>query len=186
MNSTKTTRNRWLVCLMISSSIISGCQQEPIGDFAYIDQYLNTWDAFAQGNNDLAPIIRRDAEQFSAELTVALKRADPRAPSRLVFYAVVQVGGFIPLDSDLGQAFHMRFGDTVPIFKSEKDGKQRYFAGDLYYWWEAHKSEFTSYPLYDDWRQREFTKNIALKLYENASKPPSKNLPRIVRGKTLE
>jgi hypothetical protein len=155
---------------MILSSLFSGCSEKPSGDFAFIDKYLTTWDEFAQGNNGLAAALKTDAQQFSAELSAALKKADSRAPSRFVFYAVVQVGGFIPLDSELGQAFHQRVGDAVPIFTSDKDGEQRYFAGDLYFWWEGHKSEFAPYPLYDDWRQREFTKNVALKLYESASK----------------
>jgi hypothetical protein len=165
-----TTRSHCILFLMIFSSLFGGCSNKPTGDFAFIDKYLTTWDEFAQGNNGLAPVVKADAQQFSAELTAALKKSDSRAPSRFVFYAVVQVGGFIPLDSELGQAFHERFGDAVSIFTSDKDGKQRYFAGDLYFWWEAHKSEFAPYPIYDDWSQREFTRNVALKLYESASK----------------
>ena len=165
-----TTRSHFILFLMIFSSLFGGCSKNSTGDFAIIDKYLTTWDEFAQGNNGLAPVLKADAQRFSAELTAALKKSDSRAPSRFVFYAVVQVGGFIPLDSELGQAFHERFGDTVPIFTSDKDGKRCYFAGDLYFWWEAHKSEFAAYPLYDDWTQREFTKNVALKLYESASK----------------
>lgn len=170
VKSMMTTRNRCALLLMMFSFLFGGCSKKPTSDFAFIDLYLTTWDAFARGDNNLAPAIKRNARQFNAELTAALKKADNRAPGRLVFYAVVQVGGFIPLDSELGQAFHERIGDAVPIFTSDKDGKQRYFAGDLYFWWEAHKSEYAPYPLYDDRRQREFTKNVALKLYEGASK----------------
>jgi hypothetical protein len=165
-----TTKNYCILFLIIFSSLFGGCSNKPTDDFAFIDKYLTTWDEFAQVDNSLAPVVKKDAQQFSAELTAALKKADRRAPSRFVFYAFVQVGGFIPLDSELGQAFHGRVGDAVPIFTSDKDGKQYYFAGDLYFWWEAHKSEFAPYPLYDDWRQRDFTTNVVLKMYESASK----------------
>jgi hypothetical protein len=85
-----------------------------------------------------------------------------------VFYAVVQVGGFIPVASPVGQAFQHHVGDSVPVFTSEKDGSQSYFAGDLYFWWEAHKSEYSSFPLYDEWRQRDFAQNVAIKMYDGA------------------
>lgn len=72
--------------------------------------------------------------------------------------------------SPLGQAFQRRVGEGVPIFTNEKDGSQSYFAGDLYFWWEAHKSEYAPYPLYDEWRQRDFAQNVAIKMYEGAAK----------------
>ncbi len=166
----KTSRTFCMLFLMIFSFLFGSCSKKPTSDFAFIDQYLAAWDTFAQGNNNLAPAIKKDVQRFSTELTAVLEKGDSRAPGRFVFYAVVQVGGFIPLESELGQAFHRRFGSAVPIFTSDKDGKQRYFAGDLYFWWEAHKSEYASFPLYDDWSRREFTKNVILKMYKSASK----------------
>ena len=156
--------------LVLVSLQLGGCIKKPSGDFTFIDRYLSNWDSFAQGKNNLLPTIKKNEARFDAELTIALRKSDNRAPGRFVFYAVVQVGGFIPLDSELGQAFHQRVGDAVPIFTSDKDGKQRYFAGDLYFWWEEHKSEFAPYPLYDEWRQRDFTKSVAIKMYEGARK----------------
>lgn len=141
-----------------------------IDDFSFIDGYLTNWDAFAQGQKELLTTIKKDVTQFSSELSKALDKGDKRAPSRFVFFAVVQVGGFIPLDSQLGKAFHKQVGETVPIFTSEEDGKKSYFAGDLYFWWEKHKSEFAEYSLYDEWSKREFTRNVALKLYQSTSK----------------
>jgi hypothetical protein len=155
--------------LMLSASF-TGCGPKKSPDFGFIDEYLATWDKFAQGDNDLMPRLKKDAPEFQHHLTDALRKGDNRAPSRLVFYAVVQVGGFIPLTSPLGQAFQQRIGDAVPIFTSEKDGSQSYFAGDLYFWWEAHKSEFASFPLYVEWSQREFAHSVAIKMYESAAK----------------
>jgi hypothetical protein len=154
--------------LMVFSLFGSGCSSKPSPDFTLIDQYLKTWDQFAQGNNSLIPRIKQDRAAFEQHLTDALARNDNRAPGRFVFYAVVQVGGFIPVSSPLGQVFQHRVGDAVPIFTNEKDGSQSFFAGDLYFWWEAHKSEYAPFPLYDEWRQRDFARNVVIRMYEGA------------------
>lgn len=159
-----------LPLLMIFSLFGSGCDGTKSPDFAFIDAYLTTWTKFAEGANDLAPRVKYETPEFEHYLTAALRGNDRRAPSRFVYYAVVQVGGFIPVDSELGRAFHERIGDAVPIFTSQKDGKQRYFAGDLYFWWERHKSEYESFQLYDEWRQSEFAREVAIKMYESAAK----------------
>jgi hypothetical protein len=156
--------------MMVFSLFNEGCRSRPSPDFAFIDSYLATWDRFAQGDNSLVPIIKADRAKFESHLADALAKNDNRAPGRFVFYAVVQVGGFIPLASPLGQAFQQRAGHAVPIFTNEKDGSQSFFAGDLYLWWEAHKSEYAPYPLYEDWSQREFARNVAIKMYRSAAK----------------
>jgi hypothetical protein len=155
---------------MVFSLFGSGCGSKPSPDFALIDRYLTTWDRFAQGDNSLLPLIRQGRAPFEQHLADAFVKNDNRAPGRLVFYAVVQVGGFIPLASPLGEAFHRSVGDIVPIFTNEKDSSQSYFAGDLYFWWEAHKSEHASYPLYEERRQREFAQRVAIKMYQGAAK----------------
>lgn len=147
-----------------------GCWSGRSPDFAFIDGYLSNWDKFAQGANELLPALKGDAPEFRKQLATALRQGDRRALSRFVFYAVVQVGGFIPAESELGQAFRERVGEEVPIFVSEKDGSHSYFAGDLYFWWEAHKAEYAALPLYDEWRQRDFTRNVAIRVYESAVK----------------
>jgi hypothetical protein len=148
----------------------SGCGAKPSPDFTLIDQYLATWDQFAQGDNSLVPRIEQAQTAFERDLSDALTRNDNRAPGRFVFYAVVQVGGFVPLTSPLGQAFQHRVGEAVPIFTNKQDGSQSYFAGDLYFWWEAHKSEYAPYPLYEEWRQRDFAQNVAIRVYQSALK----------------
>jgi hypothetical protein len=159
------------ISLVIAFSLFGvGCDSKPSPDFALIDRYLTTWDQFAQGDNSLALRINKDRASFEQHLADALSKNDNRAPGRFVFYAVVQVGGFIPLASRLGQAFQQRVGDAVPIFTNPKDGSRSLFAGDLYFWWEAHKSEYAPFPLYDEWRQRESGQNVAIKMYESAAK----------------
>src|SRR4030095_5769121 len=90
--------------LTILLLLTNGCGGGLSPDFSFIDAYLTTWDRFAQGANQLAPQIKRDTPRFQQELAVALRQGDRRAPSRLIFYAVVQVGGFIPHESELGRA----------------------------------------------------------------------------------
>ena len=101
-----------------------------------------------------------------AEVEIRLRNVKNTTTGRFVFYAVVQAGGFILVSSPLGQAFQQSAGSAVPVFTNEKDGSRSFFAGDLYFWWETHKSEYSSFPLYDEWRQRDFTRNVAIKMYE--------------------
>jgi hypothetical protein len=67
-----------------------------------VDEYLERWDRFAQGENQLVRYLRNNKSTFEAELTRLLQNGDKRAPARLVFYAVVQVAGAIATTSDLG------------------------------------------------------------------------------------
>jgi hypothetical protein len=160
-----------LCSLVIFSFLLGGCGGKSSSpDFNFIDGYLTTWDRFAQGNNQLFPQLKRDTPKFQRQLADALNQGDKRAPSRLVFYAVVQVGGFIAYDSELGHASERLLGKDVPIFTA-KDGERSYFAGDLYFWWERrHRSEFDSFPLYDEWKRRDFAKKTVIPMYQSATK----------------
>ena len=159
-----------ILALMIFSFFTGGCGSKSSSpDFAFIDGYLGTWDRFAQGANELVPQLKRDTPQFQQQLADALTQGDKRAPSRLVFYAVVQVGGFITYDSDLGRACERLVGSEISIFTSEK-GERSYFAGDLYLWWQRHRSEYDAFPLYDEWQQRDFSKRTVIPMYESATK----------------
>src|SRR5215204_5287174 len=101
-------------CLMAVA--YPGCSSKHSFDFNFIDNHLVAWDRFAQGANELAPQLKANRERFEKQLAAALEAADRRAPSRLVFYAVVQVAGFIRYDSDLGRACEKVVGTNVPIF----------------------------------------------------------------------
>jgi len=159
-----------LFFLIIGSLLFGGCgDKNSSPDFKFLDSYLTTWDRFAQGNNDFLPQLKRDTPKFQRQLAEALKQGDKRAPSRLVFYAVVQVGGFIPCDSELGHASERLLGKDVFIFTA-RNGERIYFAGDLYFWWERHRGEFDAFPLYDEWRQRDFSKKTVIPMYESATK----------------
>lgn len=154
--------------LMIFS--IFGLGRSAASDLSFVDDYLHAWDRFAQGDNSLVPRLKTDRSKFESQLAKAVESGDGSAPGRVVFYAVVQVGGFIPADSPIGLAFRKRFGSAVPLYKDEKDGSESYFAGDLYFWWETHKSKFVSYPLYEEWRNREFAQTVAIPMYQGAAK----------------
>ncbi len=155
---------------MLLSILCVSCSSPPKFDLTFVDEYLEVWDRFAQGDNSLIPRLENDRAKFESELAQAIEHNDLRAPGRFVFYAVIQVGGFIPVDAPLGQAFRRRYGDAVPLFVNEKDGSESYFAGDLYYWWESHMAEFERFPLYDDWRNRDFAQTVAIPMYKGASK----------------
>jgi len=159
------------ILIFVTLSLVGfGCGSRQSPDFGFIDSYLTAWDKFAQGANDLVPRLKADTPEFQRQLAVALQQGDSRAPSRFVFYAVVQVGGFIPAESALGQAFRQSVGDAVSIFVSEKDGIRSYFAGDLYFWWESHKAAYPTFPLHEEWRQRDFARDVVIKMYEGAVK----------------
>jgi hypothetical protein len=113
-------------------------------DIEVIDDYLAKWDRFARGEKSLVPDLNRDGAAFGAALGRALKAKDKRAPGRLVFSVVVQVGGGIPVDSDLGKDARPLLGPDFPIVEGKKD--KVYFASDLYFWWLDHRQEYESYP----------------------------------------
>ena len=133
-------------------------------EFKFIDNYLKQWDEFAQGANDLAPKLKKDAERFDAELARALVAKDPRAPSRVVFYAVVQVGGFIPADGEIGRPLTEIVSGAVPVF-TDKNGQKRYFAGDLFCWWDTQGRQFPQFWLYEEWKSRDFAQETVIPWY---------------------
>jgi hypothetical protein len=138
-------------------------------DLKFVDDYLDKWDRFAQGESELVPHIRENKEGFERALTRLLVAKDGRAPARLVFYAVVQVGGFIPLESDLGKASRVLLGPNFPI-STPKEGSQAYFAGELYFWWQTNHEKYVNFPLFEEWSQRDFTQTVAVPMYKAACK----------------
>ena len=134
--------------------------------FTFIDEYLVRWDEFAQGRNELVPYIRENKERFEAELSRVLDSGERGAVNRTVFYAVVQIGGFIGIDSALGKAVTKVFG-RLPVTE-DKSGTKMFFAGDLFFWWEERKSDYPALPLYTEWEKREFTQSVVIPLYRSA------------------
>lgn len=131
----------------------------------FIDSYLEDWDRFAQGANELVSQLNQDGPQFTSELADLLRAGDPRAPARAVFFAVVQVGGFIPVESELGRALAQVVGDAVSVTRMA--GKpDTFFAGDLYFWWLEHKGRFEPFALLDEWLARDFACQTAIPMYQ--------------------
>src|SRR6266849_4592740 len=147
--------------ILLGLCLLCGCWKEPIpksqdsgermpgsqmdSDLKLVDDYLIKWDQFAQGDNELVPYIRDNKDLFEGALTRLLIAKDKRAPARLVFYAVVQVGGFISLQSDLGKASRALLGPDFPI-STPKEGGRAYFAGELYFWWQTNHEKYVSFP----------------------------------------
>jgi hypothetical protein len=132
-------------------------------DIEQVDAYLEKWDRFARGEKSLVPELNRERAACWAALGQALKAKDKRAPARLVFSVVVQVGGGIPVDSHLGKDAATLLGPDFPVVES-KTGKG-YFAGDLYFWWLEHQKEYEAYPLFDAWSKREFAQKTVIPMY---------------------
>ncbi len=135
-------------------------------DIELIDAYLVKWDRFAKGEKSLVADINREGAAFVAALGRGLKAKDKRAPSRLVFSVVVQVGGGIPVDSEVGRHAATILGPDFPVVEV-KQGKV-YFAGDLYFWWLEHQKEFNTFPLLDEWANREFAQKSVIPMYNRA------------------
>ena len=165
-------------CLMII--LASGCsrtreQARPQpessvqNDIAVVDAYLSKWDRFAQGEEALVPQLREGKNTFESALTRVLRAKDERGPARLVFYPIVQVGGGIPLESELGKAAAEVVGSDCRL-TTTKSGARIYFAGDLYFWWKRHGSAFQAYPLFDEWQRRDFAQTVVLPMYEKVAK----------------
>jgi hypothetical protein len=135
-------------------------------DLKLVDAHLRLWSAFAQGCSELSSSLASKELEEDA-LTRLLVAGDRRAPGRLVFYAVVQVGGFIPVDSDLGRAAARVLGSECPITTLE-DGRRCLFAGDLYFWWQTHGRRYETFALLDDWLASDFARRVAVPMYASA------------------
>ena len=140
--------------------------------FGFIDDYLARWNRFAQGDESLVPFLRDNESKFEETLAAALHGGDKRAVSRVVFYAVVQVVGFIDIESPLGKEVTVIFG-PLPITNG-KSGEKLIFAGDLYFWWKAKKSEYPAFAQYDEWEKSDFAREVPIPMYEKIRAQPKK------------
>lgn len=149
------------LCLGIAGHLFGG---ESNYSFAFLDNYLTRWNRFANGDNSLVPFIRENTLKFEKELAAALSSGDKRAPSRVVFYAVVKVGGFIDSDSALGKEVRRVFVQ-LPITNDQK-GKNLLFAGDLYFWWKEKHGSYAAFTQYDEWETSDFARKVTIPMYE--------------------
>jgi hypothetical protein len=137
------------------------------GNLSPVDSYLAMCDRFAQGENSLAPKINDAWPAARESLIEGLNAKDPRSPSRVVFLMLVQVGGSMDVDSDLGHAWRNYVGD----FPVTEDGSRKvYFAADFYSWWRQHQSTRNDLPLLREWMSRDFAKITVIPMYEGLSK----------------
>ena len=158
--------------LLLSGLLGAGCSEgipDASADLRHADDYLEKWDRFARGESELAPYLRANKAGFEAALTHLLRSGNVAAPARMVFYPIVQVGGSIPLDSELGTAAAGILGPGFP-FTTGKDGQRAYFGGELYFWWEQNQKRFASFPLFDEWKKREFAQSTVIPFYRKICK----------------
>jgi hypothetical protein len=133
-------------------------------DTAFIDDFLARFDRFAQGENELLPALRYDIPRFNAEIVLAVHTDPHWATSRAIMYPILQVGGFVPVVSPYGVALASIFRDSGPQ-PTQLRGEQFYFAGDLYLWWEQERTRYAPFQLYDEWRNRDFARNVVIPRY---------------------
>jgi hypothetical protein len=140
-------------------------------DQELVDDYLAKWDQFAQGDKQFVPYLRDNKQKFELALTKLLRSGDRGAPARLVFYPVVQVGGAIASDSELGVAARGVLGADFPI-TTTKEGQKVLFCADLYFWWQKHQLEFEHFQTFDQWLGRDFAKKTVLPVYQRLQQQP--------------
>ena len=87
----------------------------------------------------------------------------------MVFYPIVQVGGAIPVDSELGKAAAPVLGPDFPVTTTE-NGERVYFGGDLYFWWQDNAQKYVPYPLFEEWSKRDFAQTVVIPMYRSARK----------------
>ena len=175
-------RNQLLACLVFACAIPACTKQKsdvalapaveraPMSrDLQVVDGYLEKWDRFAQGENQLVPELRDSKAGFEAALARLLAAGDKRAPARMVFYPVVEVGGSISAESELGKASATVLGPDFPV-TTMKDGQRVYFGGDLYLWWENNRDKYESFDLFDEWSKRDFAQTVVIPMYRRTVK----------------
>ncbi|MFY9234540.1 MAG: hypothetical protein WAO58_08785 [Fimbriimonadaceae bacterium] len=159
---------KWLVFALV----LTGCGSKgkdvgPLeGDYSFIDTYLSSWHAFANGKNELVPYLKDNKAAFETALSERLNESDRGAPARMVFYGVVQVVGMFPTESELSKAIKGLVKDEV---KPVKTG-EGYFSGDLYYWWKKNEGKYEPYEMLTDWEKSAFAKETVIPMYEASAK----------------
>jgi hypothetical protein len=136
----------------------------PDRDLDLVDGFLERLEERMQAEETHGPELDRERPAFEATLARLLSAGDPRAAGRLVFYAVVQTGGFVRADSALGAAAECLLGDDFPAVTRRK-GEQIFFAGDLLVWWEQNCRRFDRYDRLEAWKRRDFTRSFVVPFY---------------------
>lgn len=132
-------------------------------DLQLVDQYLQTFDRLAEGDESQVPQIKAAWPGAQAQLVGALRARDPRAPSRLVLLMLLQIGGSVPIESEMGRAWREYVGIDFPVH--DTGPTPVYFVSDFYFWWTENRSEKHDVPLLAQWVERDFAKESVLPMY---------------------
>jgi hypothetical protein len=132
----------------------------------FIDEHLARWDRFARGENELVPTIRKDRDEFEKRLLAVMRIDQKQGFPRLVYYLVLQVGAFVPIESEIGKEV-LKITESLPQFTDEKkQGAKSIMGGYVYLWWRDRKADFAPYAPLEAWGKREMSGNF-IKMYES-------------------
>lgn len=132
-------------------------------EIEFLDEYLAKWDLFATQGDDFPPTLAELTPQFEETLVDLLRRGIKQSVPRMVFYAVIQIGGFFETDTPLGIAAIDLLGHDFPTHAFR--GGRILFASDLYFWWHENRDQYEAFALFDEWHHRPYTKEEVLPMY---------------------
>jgi hypothetical protein len=154
----------WMrIAAFLMLGMIAPASRAEAPDLQLVDQYLQTFDRFAEGDESLVPQMKAAWPGAQAQLVGALRARDPRAPSRLVLLMLLQIGGSVPIESDIGRAWREYVGIDFPVHDTKS--APVYFVSDFYFWWTENRSEKHDIPLLAQWVERDFAKESVLPMY---------------------
>jgi hypothetical protein len=138
--------------------------------FEFIDKYMDllfVCGSAATGEERLqAQATCKQMEQrVTEELTRALLEGDSRAPSRVCYFVAAECAGSIRVKSPLGQAWVRGVGAGMKPFKSRRG--LIFMSADFYWWWQAHRNEYPSLHVFEQWCQLDWTKKMVIPLFQS-------------------
>ena len=130
----------------------------PEPDWQFIDDYIQRQDRKALGERRLFGGIARDLPRFNGELARALRLAPEKAVPRAVVYQLVcgHVSALL-VTSRVGAACEKAFAASGPP-RTMQGTEEYYLPADLLDWYEANRTRYEAYPLFDEWRSRKRTR----------------------------
>ena len=112
----------------------------------------------------MAERLKAKEPEFQKSLIALIEHGDSRAPGRVVYSQVIQIGSFVDFKSPLGVAIHKMVGEDCPVTNSK--GDRLYFAGDLYLWWEANRAKYQPYSPLLEWERSDTARKSVIPMYQ--------------------
>ena len=141
-------------------------------DLALVDEWLAELDGLAKQGRVPRNIAYTNAKHKRAmsHITWALIRRDPHAPSRFVFMGLVASDNPVPARRQIYQEFCSMVGTRLPTFSTiEGSCTEDFFEpAGLFFWYQEDRDKYESFPLLDEWLERESTKNERIPVFEKS------------------